>query len=292
MNVQYGSENSVWSHLKSYVCTHVFEGDRPVLYVTRADGGDWCFLCGDGHPPVAASYRVVGMSHVLESDPALVEVLDLYGEQEAEREAVGRPWVRTVVPIDEESRVAQHLRGFLGPPSSVAWAERDGRQLPFQLVSFPDVPAAGTVTYSTLGLSRHRLDHEGRPLRQELLVLAPVGESPEWATAILSVFGEYVVKCQEALARGQMYPRARSIPPGSNLSAAVPLVPFPFAEPFALLLEDGEDPVVFVLIVPITESEMQYIEDRGPEAFEDLIQHQRPQLSAFNRPSLVPDRDV
>lgn len=82
------------SERKCYVCTHVFSGLRPVLYVTRPDG-DWCFLCGDEHPYDAASYRVVGMQHVVGEDPALAEVLDLAVNEEAERLTTASPWKRT-----------------------------------------------------------------------------------------------------------------------------------------------------------------------------------------------------
>jgi hypothetical protein len=63
------------SNQKSYVCIEVFNGERPVLLVSRQDG-DWCFLCGGGHPDESASYRVVGISHPIGDDPTLVEVLD------------------------------------------------------------------------------------------------------------------------------------------------------------------------------------------------------------------------
>ena len=78
---------------KCYVCLHVFERTRPVLYVTRPEG-DWCALCGDGHPSDASWYRVVGLGHVVDDDPSIMEVLDLQAEEEAERAEVGQPWVR------------------------------------------------------------------------------------------------------------------------------------------------------------------------------------------------------
>lgn len=79
---------------KSYVCIHVFDGTRPVLYVTRPEG-DWCALCGDDHPDEASSYRVVGLGHVVDRDPTVGEVLDLSPNEEAERSSVGAPWVRS-----------------------------------------------------------------------------------------------------------------------------------------------------------------------------------------------------
>jgi len=39
--------------IKTYVCLHVFDGVRPVFYVTRPDG-DWCALCGADHPDDAS----------------------------------------------------------------------------------------------------------------------------------------------------------------------------------------------------------------------------------------------
>ena len=50
------AERGIPPNLKSYVCIEVFEGQRPVLYVTRSDG-DWCFLCGEEHPDDAAVSR-------------------------------------------------------------------------------------------------------------------------------------------------------------------------------------------------------------------------------------------
>ena len=81
-------------HTKSYVCRHVFEGTREVLYVSRADG-DWCFLCGDEHPQDAYWFLVVGLGHEIEKDPTLLEVLDLAHEEEAERTLVGGAWARS-----------------------------------------------------------------------------------------------------------------------------------------------------------------------------------------------------
>ena len=89
-------------HTLSYSCRHVFEGTRPVLYVSRADG-EWMFLCGDEHPQDAYWFLVVGLGHEVEKDRTLLEVLDLAPEEEAEREFVGGPWTRSVLPPSTDS---------------------------------------------------------------------------------------------------------------------------------------------------------------------------------------------
>lgn len=84
-------------HLKAYVCIHIYEGERPVLLVSRPDG-DWCFLCGDGHDPAAQDFRVVGIEHVLARDPSLTSVPDLPPGWEAERTDPTAVWRRLPVP--------------------------------------------------------------------------------------------------------------------------------------------------------------------------------------------------
>lgn len=84
-------------HQKAYACIHVFGGERPALYVTRADG-DWSVLCGEPHPDEPGYYRVVGIGHLVERDARLAEVLDLAPEEEAERTDAESLWVRSRVP--------------------------------------------------------------------------------------------------------------------------------------------------------------------------------------------------
>jgi hypothetical protein len=83
--------------LKSYVCTHVFEGTRPVLLVSHEVDCAWCFLCGAMHADSADAYRVVGAGHLFGDDPTLHECADLPHGYEAERADVGEPWIRTKV---------------------------------------------------------------------------------------------------------------------------------------------------------------------------------------------------
>ena len=88
---------SIDLHTKAYVCHHVFDGSRPILLVSRADG-DWCFLCGGFHQDNASDYRVVGIGHVVDSDKSLDELHDLPVDWEAERQDMHSAWVRT--PVD------------------------------------------------------------------------------------------------------------------------------------------------------------------------------------------------
>jgi hypothetical protein len=78
------------ANLGVYVCPHIFEDTRPILYVCRA-GGDWQFLCGnDDHDE---NPHLVGVGHLTERDPTLNELADLKEDWEAERKEIGAEWV-------------------------------------------------------------------------------------------------------------------------------------------------------------------------------------------------------
>jgi hypothetical protein len=76
----------------AFVCSHVFEGHRSILLVSRAEG-DWQFICGGAHDEADVP-RVVGLNHLIEDDPSLSEILDLPSDWEAERETQGGRWQR------------------------------------------------------------------------------------------------------------------------------------------------------------------------------------------------------
>lgn len=82
-------------HVGVLVCPHVFESSRPVLQVSNRTG-DLQFLCGDDHGP-GQRPRVVGISHVLEKDGSLKEIVSLPVGWWAERERVGRPWTKAKI---------------------------------------------------------------------------------------------------------------------------------------------------------------------------------------------------
>jgi len=79
------------SNLAAYICPHVLEDTRPIMYVCRADG-DWQFLCGgDDHYDKC---HLVGVGHLQDRDPSICELADLPEDWEAEREFIDSPWVR------------------------------------------------------------------------------------------------------------------------------------------------------------------------------------------------------
>jgi hypothetical protein len=83
-------------NLRSYICSHVFRHERPVLLVAHEDG-DWSFLCGGtDHGP--DDCHIVGVGHLVDRDASLHACADLPNGFEAERQSVSEAWFRC--PID------------------------------------------------------------------------------------------------------------------------------------------------------------------------------------------------
>jgi hypothetical protein len=96
-------------HRKAYVCSHVLAGESPVLLVDRSYG-DWCLLCGEPHEQDADNFHVVGIGHIVASDPTLEAVLDLRSDWEAERSSVEADWVRRAVAENQDREDVEDVR--------------------------------------------------------------------------------------------------------------------------------------------------------------------------------------
>ena len=81
-------------NLKTYICSHLFAKTRPILLIVHEDG-DWMFMCGKGDHGGSEDCHVVGVGHLVKRDPSINECADLPDGFEAERKAVGEPWLRT-----------------------------------------------------------------------------------------------------------------------------------------------------------------------------------------------------
>ena len=68
-------------------------GNEPILLVCRdAEDGGWQFLTGE--IVEVANAMLVGLKHIVEIDPSVVELADLPEGWSATREFVGGPWTR------------------------------------------------------------------------------------------------------------------------------------------------------------------------------------------------------
>lgn len=73
-----------------FICCHVLEENKPILYVKHDDEGDWQFLCGENHTTEDA--RVIALQEIINIDPSVSKVSNLKCGQTAVRESKESEW--------------------------------------------------------------------------------------------------------------------------------------------------------------------------------------------------------
>jgi hypothetical protein len=79
-----------------FVCSHILDESHPILLVSRM--GEIGNVFAEANTSPREVPFVVGLNHLLDRDRTLIELQDLPQGWEAERAAVGKPWMRTPGP--------------------------------------------------------------------------------------------------------------------------------------------------------------------------------------------------
>jgi hypothetical protein len=75
-----------------FVCDHVLDKKRPILYAAHDAEGDWQFLCGqDDHTEKNA--KIISLKQVTELDPTVNDLYEMPLQVGAERKSVKDKWV-------------------------------------------------------------------------------------------------------------------------------------------------------------------------------------------------------
>ena len=192
-------------------------------------------------------------------------------------------------PVSPQRKaVARHaLAIFDGTPVVHAY-EHDEIDLSIDILAVDDSPDDGLVSYSTVGLFETGLRHDdGEPLatRVELCAEAPQ-EQDLWGN-ILSTAAFGLMRGGHAVMPGSVLPGCV----GEYYETQVPhlylSVPFSWQDgEFRRLELDGQI-VNWLQGFPISDAERAYLEEHGPDAFEDLLLERDPDLYDLGRDSVA-----
>lgn len=192
-------------------------------------------------------------------------------------------------PSPYHQALARHAWSIIGgKPVVRAYHHGDVEGLSIDLLEIRDQPEEGLVSYSTLGLFESELRHDdGEPMKTRIELCADMPEDlQQWANVMATA--------AFALMRG-----GQAVRPGSVLPDCVaefyPKSTTPhlyLCAPFAW--NDGEFPRVefdafmvnWLQVFPISQAELDYIEQHGGEAFEDQMLEHDPDIYDLTRKSL------
>jgi hypothetical protein len=191
-------------------------------------------------------------------------------------------------PTPESGRaVARAVRDAVGGEPVVEYFLDQPEKNSVYIVHFDDRPVPGYATYSTLSLHLAPNYLEGDDIRVEV-----AGVAPSIATgfpSLLSTVAFFVTKDHWLCAPGVVFPGL--IPrycPGlsSTLEHVVFTEPFPWEQLSTVKVSD-ELSVHWLLAIPISEAERQFLLEHGYDKFEELFDTGHVPYFDLERPSVV-----
>ena len=178
-----------------------------------------------------------------------------------------------------------HLEKHLGVIAE-GWSESDSSS-GITVACFDNMPEQGIRSYVTMGLSRELLQlPRNRAIRQELIFSASEEFQGEAIAGFLLSLAERLSASGKAVLRGEVAGPSMPIIEGVQVCAAYFTNPTPFPSDLAKF-ETEDEPVIFVLVIPLTKPEVLSIAEKGWNRFEDELELQNPDIWDLNRTQSV-----
>lgn len=185
--------------------------------------------------------------------------------------------------------LVEHLERHFGQIECGWSVSADGDPMAFQVVRFRGTGVAKPVPYGTLGLSKIPLISpvSGKEIRQELIFLAPPEFGDRNIPAILQNVAAEALGLERAYLRGDLIGPRSKLFDGLAFTALYVSVPVYFPDSLQTFVDDGGRAIVFAWLVPITGSEAKFVEAHGWGEFEEVLEHQNPDLVNFAREAVA-----
>lgn len=187
--------------------------------------------------------------------------------------------------LSNASTIVEHIEKHMGRIEEMRRLEQSEYDL--RAAYIPGCPELDLNTYVTIGVSNHILGWpEDRRVRQELVIVANASHPKYEVISFLLSFGEFVAKGHRALLQGDVVGPSSPVIPNVKANSVYATPPSIFNDEFAIL-KDGEVPILFVLLVPILASEVEYVKREGWEKFEEILEAPDQDIYDLKRDALV-----
>jgi Suppressor of fused protein (SUFU) len=184
---------------------------------------------------------------------------------------------------DESPVLFRHVERYLGPVNA-SWIETiDGKKSPFQVVRCAG-RVVDTVFFCTLGLSNHPFPHHPGAFRHELLIAVPKTFGTRNIPPLLQQLGAIALERNRPFFEGDVMLGKNPVFiewPFRGFFASHPCVIED--DGFAACTREDGQPIHFVWMAPLYESEIEFVRRQGLSRLEDLFIQRRIDLVDLNR---------
>lgn len=181
--------------------------------------------------------------------------------------------------------IIEHAEKFLGKISQ-GWREKLSPE-GVQVACFENAPFETINAFMTLGLSHHELKiSDKKTVRQELILpVSDTGRS-EILVSLLLFICELILKNHEAILRGQVIRLPEDAAERVGIYAVYCAIPVFLDDDFSTFI-GSQPPTVIAWVIPIHQSEADYVDTNGWSKFEDLLEKKDPDLFLLERKPII-----
>lgn len=182
-------------------------------------------------------------------------------------------------------KIIEHVEKYLGQIDQ-GWKDKssgDG----FQIASFDDTPGETLSTYVSLGLSDQPLElSEVKKVRQEIVFTVYTLAISNMIVSLMLSLCEAIVGRGKAVLRGEVVPLSKEIAQRIGFDAVYCTIPVFFDDEFGAC-DESSPSTIMVWVLPIYQSEADYIATHGWESFEDMLEEKDPDLCSLERSPVI-----
>ena len=187
----------------------------------------------------------------------------------------------------ENKTVAKHvLKAFGGTPQVRAYHHHT-ESLSVDILRCDDRPCGGVTAYSTIGLSDHPMLQDGKEFPTRLEIAGACATAYEFFANILASAAFSIIRTQKLYHPGSVMPGyVREYYSSTTVPHLFFTAPFLWEDALKTL-GCGTKKVSWLLIVPISDAEREYVKEHGDDALEDLFEKHQIDIFDLSRPSVV-----
>ena len=185
--------------------------------------------------------------------------------------------------------VLKHLEKQLGKEAlrSSARSNDTGSLLDVSISLFNDQPATDAFTLASVGLSNKIfMQPDNKQVRHEILFCAYNKFRTDAIYEKLFDVLDYLLEQDEAISLGQLFDCEGPVASNSSMEGFLFYTPVYFDEALHVI-ETMKPHVILAWLIPIHRSELEFIAENGPDAFDALLGEHDPDLLDLSREAIV-----
>ncbi|MFA0814281.1 MAG: suppressor of fused domain protein [Anaerofustis sp.] len=189
--------------------------------------------------------------------------------------------------LNDNKVIAKYIKNMFGKQAIVSEYRDDENMSSIDILSCSDVPIKGVTSYSTIGLSEYSIGYTVDDIHLGIEILGVCESAIDEFANIMASCAFNIINSKYTCSPGTIFPNVIS-PYYKNTDMRHIFFTDPFIwENTFETLELENKKIAWLMVVPISDNEMNYCKKYGAEKLEVLFEHNEIDIFNMNRKSVV-----